>query len=345
MTPAADGAAAGSAAAAAALAHVEGAAARWSAAAALADIRVDLADVDGVVVTGMGPAGLVGEAVAALAAQRLRCPVLVHRGFDLPRWVTSRTLVVVVCWSGMTEETRTGLEEAVARRARMLVVTSGHALIARAAGAGAAVVALAEEEELPARHAFGALLVPCLVGLGLDDGLEEAIEVLHEVTAAAGGAVEHGGNPARQLGLRLAADVTPLAWGATRITAVAARRLADQLQETAKLPAFHAELPELSHNQLAAWSGPSPLSGRVGLVSFRDPEGEDPRVVRRLERTEELARTQLAWLVEVAARGSSPLARLASMVQLGDLASVYAALERGVDPLATPLLEPEGQTS
>ena len=55
----------------------------------------------------------------------------------------------------------------------------------------------------------------------------------------------------------------------------------------------------------------------------------------RVRATEEVLAEHLAWSVEVAARGRSPLARLTSLLLLADLASVYAALELGHDP--TPI--------
>jgi glucose/mannose-6-phosphate isomerase len=117
---------------------------------------------------------------------------------------------------------------------------------------------------------------------------------------------------------------------------VAAYRLKCQLNENAKLPAFCAELPELDHNEIVGLSEPSPLSGNLGLVLLRDPSGEHPRVATRFAVTEELVRHRFAWMVEVAARGSSPLARLASLLLLADLASVYTALELSHDP--TPIV-------
>jgi len=55
-------------------------------------------------------------------------------------------------------------------------------------------------------------------------------------------------------------------------------------------------------------------------------------MTRRIEASVRLAGDAGARVLEAHARGSSPLAQLASAVQMGDLVSTYLAVLRGVDP-------------
>ena len=112
-------------------------------------------------------------------------------------------------------------------------------------------------------------------------------------------------------------------------TAPVARRWKGQINENAKAPAFFNELPELDHNELMGWTSlPHVTAGHRRRVPARR-RGEE-RLARRAELT---AREYEALGVAtelVAARGDSPLARLFSLVQLGDYASLLprAAVRR-----------------
>jgi hypothetical protein len=69
------------------------------------------------------------------------------------------------------------------------------------------------------------------------------------------------------------------------------------------------------------------------LLILRE-EGEHERIQPRLDATlDEMADAGLEWR-QVWARGDTPLGRCLSLVALGDLASAYHGLARGIDPAA-----------
>jgi glucose/mannose-6-phosphate isomerase len=102
------------------------------------------------------------------------------------------------------------------------------------------------------------------------------------------------------------------------------------LNENAEVPAFAAALPEAGHNEIVGWPAAREFAP-FALVVLDDP-GADPRNARRAEVTAELVAPGAAAVERVAARGDTPLERLVSLVLLGDLASLYLAVLRGVDP-------------
>jgi glucose/mannose-6-phosphate isomerase len=321
-----------------ALADVEAAAAQWRHARELAGaVRADLDGVSAVLVLGMGGSGISGDVVATLAADRLPVPVLVHKGYGLPAWVGARTLVLAASYSGMTEETLEAVRAAADRGAALLAVTTGGALGAVAEEAGAPVVRLPAGRQ--PRHSLGYLVVPLLAALGLDEGLDEALEVLAAQEEQLGRGIPTGDNPVKALAARFADGTVPVAYGAQGIPALAAARLGYQVNENAKLPALSAPLPELCHNAVVGWEGASALVGRAGLVWLRDPDAEHPANRRRAALVDELLGDRVAWRASLATRGRSPLARLASLLHQVDLVSVYAALARGVDPTPIPSID------
>ncbi len=116
---------------------------------------------------------------------------------------------------------------------------------------------------------------------------------------------------------------------------VAAYRWKTQLEENAKLLAFHGRLPEADHNEIEAWR--DRLARGFHAVFLRDSE-EDEVTATRIMLTQELIREGAGGVMDVWPRGAGRLARLLSLVYLGDWVSYYLAVRRGVDPWPVPTL-------
>jgi glucose/mannose-6-phosphate isomerase len=115
------------------------------------------------------------------------------------------------------------------------------------------------------------------------------------------------------------------------LTVPAARRWKGQINENAKAPSFWNELPELDHNELMGWTSLPELTAATAAV-FLDDAASDERLLRRADLTALEIQSRGVTVTRVRARGDSRLARLFSLVQLGDYVSFYLALLYGVDP-------------
>jgi glucose/mannose-6-phosphate isomerase len=285
-----------------------------------------------IAVCGMGGSAIAGDVLAAVAAPRLRIPVAVVRTPELPEFCGPHTLLIASSYSGETSETLGLFEEAVVRGCRILSITSGGALAERSAELGVGRVLV--PGGLMPRAAFGHLALGALGALeamGIAPShaadVDEAVLLMDEVVAESGPDAS-GPNPAKALALAIGERV-PVVWGADGIASVAATRWKTQFNENAKVPAFAAALPELDHNEVVGWS-----QGRgdgFAVIALRHG-GEHGDVSARFPLSEEIARRSGADVHEVEARGRSDLARLLSLVQVGDLVSTYLGLARGVDP-------------
>jgi len=80
---------------------------------------------DAVVVSGMGGSSNAGKIIAGLYEDTLQVPLIVQNDYGLPAWVNKDTLVVANTYSGNTEETLSGLEEAKKVGAKVLGITTG----------------------------------------------------------------------------------------------------------------------------------------------------------------------------------------------------------------------------
>jgi len=302
-----------------------------------------LASADGVTAVtfcGMGGSAVAGDVLRALFRDRLIVPVDVNRSPQLPAYAGPRTLVVVSSYSGNTAETLASFEEAVARGCRVLPITSGGTLEARADELGLGVVRI--PGGFMPRAALGYLALSLLgameaVGLlpSLAGDVDEATGELDRLVEVFGPDRSTERNAAKALAERIG-HRQPVVWGADGLGAVAAARWKTQLNENGKVPAWSAALPELDHNEVVGWHADGGASSFV--VALRH-DGEHEDVAARFPISLEIARDAGVITEEVWATGRSVLARFLSLAIMGDFVSCYVGLRRGVDPSPIPAID------
>jgi glucose/mannose-6-phosphate isomerase len=289
--------------------------------------------VTSVAFCGMGGSAIAGDVVRALYADRLRIPVVVVRGAELPEFVGPHTLVLASSYSGGTAEALACFEEAVGRGARVVSLTSGGELARRSDELDLACVR--SPGGFMPRAALGYITLGALgvleaVGLvpPMSADLEEALGELESQDALCAPRVPTSVNPAKGLAAEIG-DRVPVIWGAEGIGAVAASRWKAQFNENAKVPAFAASLPELDHNEVVGWS---PGQGRRFFVLALRQDAEHPDVAARFPLSMQIASDAGAEVREVWSGGRSGLARFLTLAMTGDYTSTYLAIARGVDP-------------
>lgn len=305
--------------------------------------RVDsaaLAPLDahgGLIVAGMGGSSVGGRLAAGTLGPRLRRPLALAMGYDIPAWIGAETLVLCSSYSGSTEETLATYDAAKTAGAPRLVATTGGPLAERARADGVPVIPL--PGGFQPRAAVGYSLVTALEAAALCGAAPSIRDEIAAASRLARTLAEEWGpaspedSEAKRLARALDGTI-PVIAGAG-LTASVAYRWKCQINENAEIPAFASKLPEHDHNEIVGWAG---AERRLGAVFLEDPEG-DERALRRTAVTAEIAGEGAAVVERVVAREGSRLERLVSLVLLGDLVSLYLAVLRGVDPVHITAIE------
>jgi len=287
-----------------------------------------------VVVLGLGGSAIGADLLRGLLVEECPVPVIVHRDYGLPDFVDSHTLVIASSYSGDTEETLSGFDEAWGRGARLLAVTTGGELARRARER--CVPLYVYEYETQPRAAVGYSLLSLLgivqhLGFVSDKSSDvaEACDVMKHWQAEIEPAVPSSANAAKSLARELYARL-PVVYGAEHLSEVA-RRWKGQFNENAKSWAVFDVVPELTHNTVAGYSCPTSLRGEVFVVVLVAASNH-PRVRRRLDIVCELLRRNGLAYRAVQARGQSKLAQVLSSVHMGDYVSYYLAMLYNADP-------------
>lgn len=288
------------------------------------------------VVAGIGGSAIGGDLLRDLSSRQSPIPILVVRDWRLPAFVGPGSGVVAVSYSGQTRETLSAFGEALSRGARLWALTSGGALAERASQEAVAVALL--PGGLPPRAALGALffsLVGLAEGLGLlgqqRGAVQEAVALWEELNGRFRPEAPNQNNSALGLARRLEGAV-PAVYGVAGQTEAVARRWKSQFNENSKMPAQAEVLPELLHAEVVSYEAPS-APKRVAILLEDEEDG--PEVVLSRQRLAEWLEQMGVEVERVRGEGQSRLARISSLVLLGDWVSYYAAVLRGVDP--TPI--------
>ena len=293
----------------------------------------------GVIVAGMGGSAAGARLAMAAVGPRLKRPLVVSDGYALPGWAGPSTLVFASSYSGNTEETLAAYDDAVARSCPRIVATTGGGLAERARRDGVPVVPI--PGGFQPRAAIGYSLVGALEAAALGGAAPSVRGEVEAAAALVGSLVEEWGPDApkdsfaKSLARSLHGTV-PVIAGA-ELAAAAAYRWKCQFNENAALPAFASLLPEADHNEVVSWEAARSL-GSFSYVSLEDP-GAHARNALRSSLTADIAGAGASPVLRVQARGETPVERLVSLVLLGDLVTIYAAVLRSEDPVDIPAID------
>ena len=286
----------------------------------------------GLVVCGMGGSGVGGGLAAAILGARARRPIHSVRDYELPPFVGDDSLVLCASYSGETEETLACFEQAGARGAARVVLTTGGQLAARARAAGVPVIGVPSGFQPRAAIAYITVgVLECAAVCGAAPSLRAEVEAASAGLAtltAEWGPDGPDDSPPKRLARRLRGRI-PVVFGGGATAAVAVR-WKTQLNENAEVPAFSAVLPEADHNEICAWQ-----SGDELLAIMLEDPGAGERMGRRFELTADV----VGGAERLSAQGESAAERLLSLVLLGDLVSVYLAVLLGRDPVPVAAIE------
>jgi len=298
-------------------------------------------NIANVLVLGTGAAGWVGDLLAAVAGPFMPVPLVVHKGFSPPSFVDSTTLVVAISASGNAPETLASATLSVESGGQLFAVTSGGGLGALADAQEAPTIFLpVAENPVPPRARIGALAIPVLSAferLGMFPGGRDWIAAAIAQLRVRRDELAADDNQAVRLARELSGTM-PLIYGAGSVGAVAADRWKDQVNQSAKSPAWTGELPAVVHGEISGWGQHGDITRQVlSLVMLRHDE-EPPEVSEQFDLVAEWSDEVMAGLHTVHAVGEGALAQLLDLALVGDVVALELADRYGIDPGPTPVI-------
>jgi glucose/mannose-6-phosphate isomerase len=301
----------------------------------------DYANIDKVVILGMGGSAIGGDLFRSLVSPIGKPIIFVTRDYDLPTFVDNRTLVIASSYSGNTEETISAFSWSLERKCKKLVMTTGGKLKILAENARVPVFIIDRISQ--PRAALGFSFVPLIIFLEKLDFLEDKateveamIQNLETLLLKLKETVTTSSNLAKQLATRLYGKIAVI-YGAGVLSKVA-RRWKTQINENSKAWAFHETLPELNHNAVVGYKFPPELASKIYVVLLRC-SSLHPRTLIRYQVTSELLEQSGISHQIMDGQGESELSQMMNLVFLGDWTSYYLAILYDIDPTPVEVID------
>lgn len=287
-----------------------------------------------VIICGMGGSAISGDVVSNLMTQVLPVNIFVSRGYTLPAYANKNTLVILVSYSGETEETLSSCRDAEKKGISPVVVASGGKILKMAQEKKWAYIEL--PKGFPPRAAFPVILAALLTifeknwsNLSFAADVSQSVATLKKLRNKISLDVPLLKNFAKQMAQKLKGKLA-LVYSPAEIRSVA-YRMKSQFNENAKKLALHGIFPELNHNELAALGELKRGEHNFALVILRS-EIREERVNKSMDIVKSLISPHFSGIIEIAAEGHSLLERMLYLVYVGDYLSYYVALAEEKDP-------------
>lgn len=297
--------------------------------------------IENIVITGMGGSTLAALLFKTLKKQQSTVPIEVVRGYSLPSYTGTNTLVIASSYSGNTEETVSALDQAAETGAQIGIITSGGKLEAYAAEHDICHILLPTGFQPRMTTIYGLIALFTLCDHFAIPGMEDVEEIrgagdfLREASAVWTKEVTIDKNYAKQLAL-LAVGKTPVFYGG-ELTASLAYKWKISWNENAKNVAFWNEYPEFNHNEFMGWAS-HPVEKPFAVFDLIS-QFEHPQVLKRFEISDRLLSGRRPKANVITLQGATLTEQLLWGCILADFASIYVAILNGVDPTPVELIE------
>ncbi|HEX7365314.1 MAG TPA: bifunctional phosphoglucose/phosphomannose isomerase [Dehalococcoidia bacterium] len=304
-------------------------------------LPADYADVDKIVILGMGGSAIGGDLARSLFSSVKKPTIFVSREYDLPAFVDERTLVIASSYSGNTEETLSSFSQALQKKCKKLAMTTGGELksIAEAAGVPVFIIDYKGQPRAAVGYGFMSLIAFLQTLRFVSDKkaeVESMIQDLDKVLGELKETVATGSNRAKKLAKELHCKIAVI-YGAGILSEVA-HRWKTQINENGKSWAFYETFSELNHNAVVGYQFPRELASKMYVVLLRCPSLH-PRILARYQITAELLKQSGIGHEIIDSRAENELSQMMGLIYLGDWVSYYLAILNEVDPTPVTVIE------
>ena len=296
--------------------------------------NIDSIQYDSLLIMGMGGSGVSGDVLSLISNEVSSKKITVRKSYSIPkRIVGENPFCLFISYSGNTEETLSGLKDAIENNLNWAVISSGGKLIKHAIEHDKEYIKI--PDGLQPRAAFGYLtqavckIVDTAEGTSFQKDLKDAGNHLNEILK------DKEDSEIFMKAKKIAKQVnkkTCIIYGGTELSELVSSRWKTQINENAKSKAFIGSIPEVHHNEILSWD--ADLKGsksNYALILLRD-DSENSQIIKRFELTQKLLGDKVEIFNIEPKSQSTTLIKLMELVLLGDLFSLFLADELKMIP-------------
>lgn len=297
-------------------------------------------NIDTLVINGMGGSNLGGYIIQSVFKDKLKLPLMIEPGYDVPAYVNKKTLYIVSSYSGTTEEPIAAYKTAKRRGAKIITLASdsdntlrnlalkedvAHYFFTTSANPSG-------QPRLGLGYGVAGLLF-LFKKLGLISIKDADIRQILSQLKRKNNALAKANNDIQQLAKKLAGRETVIVSG--QLFEGNSRVIRNQSCETAKNFASYLILSDMNHFALEGLSHPRTNRKRLTAL-FIESDLYDKKIQKRIELTKEVMKKQGISVYSYTPSGKTALAQSFDVLQFGSWLTYYLSLINRVDPLSVP---------
>lgn len=284
-----------------------------------------------IIVSGLGGSAIAGDLLLNFLKDELKVPLIVNRNYFLPAFANENTLVIISSYSGNTEETVSGLQQAISKKCSIVAITTG-----------GKVEEISLENNVPVvktltgfqpRYALGVSffsLLKVIQTLGFVEDQSIFVNGIIENWKSAGEELSQEENKALDLAIEIDGRI-PIIYSYADFNSAAGYRLKCQFNENSKLQAFYNVIPEMNHNEIIGWELFDDDEQDFIIINILDPDFP-PQIKKRFEISTELCLESGTAKIEITGKLPNAKLRLFEIVYLCDWITYYTAIIDEISP-------------
>ncbi|MFL2677841.1 MAG: bifunctional phosphoglucose/phosphomannose isomerase [Candidatus Actinomarina sp.] len=289
---------------------------------------------DSLLIMGMGGSGVAGDVLKLFSNSQVSTEITVIKNYSIPKnLIEKKPFCLFISYSGNTEETISGLNEAIANNFNWAVISSGGKLIELAKNHQKEFIQI--PSGLQPRAAFGYLSKAVSTFLDFNENTDFALQLndagsyLNELLEKAEESeIEQLANKYSKIIM----NKTCVIYGGTQVTELVSSRWKTQINENSKSKAFIGSMPEVHHNEILSWQADLDGSMENFIIIFLRSPHEHPQISKRFELTKKLLGDKVEILNIFPKESENKLKILMELVLLGDLLSLSLAYNLEMAP-------------
>jgi len=285
-----------------------------------------------VVICGMGGSGIGGKMVAQWFSSVAKTPIILLQDYDIPSFITGKTLFIASSYSGNTEETLSAVQKAAKLGAKIVGVCSGGELYKFCQDNAFHVIKVPGGNPPRTMLAFSVTqLVHILANAKIIpsdslDRIDKCRNLLNKELVAIK-------EEAKKLAT-FAHNVQLILYSTNQYEAIIIRAR-QQFNENSKQLCWHHVIPEMNHNELVGWGGGKPEFAVVFFESQFISEQNKLRV--SITRDVVLEKTDKCITIQGA--GKNIFEESFYFIHIVDWASLYLGELNHVDPMDIKVID------
>lgn len=314
----------------------------------LADLKVpnSYKNVQNIVVNGMGGSRLGARVAQRLFEDTLAIPIYPIGYYDLPEFVNEKTLLVLSSYSGNTEEIINTINQAFARKVKILIYSQNGKL-----------TKVAKEKNLPGYYGFtpqynpsnqprmsigyqilatSLLLAKCGLLKITNQEIDKLIGFIAQVKEKYDVNVLMSENVAKKTA-NLFQEKIPIFVAAEHIMG-ALHVVRNQINENSKQLNVYFEIPELNHHLLEGMKFPKQNPQNL-VFFFVKSKLYHPRNQKRIEITKKVLDGYKIKHQEIKLTGKTKMEQVFEWIQFGSFVSFYLSMVNNLNPTPIPWVD------